>query len=107
MSAIDYQIDMFFSRMASLRFETSEENGWRKKYAERRGKYPKWTTRDGRQISICDMDDNHLTNTIEMLRRSGKGGQWLKILRMEKRWRNGKSDEEELRFMEEVAENVF
>lgn len=28
-----------------------------------------WTTRDGRKVRVCDMDDVHLENTIRMLNR--------------------------------------
>lgn len=30
-----------------------------------------WETADGRRVRICDMDDQHLINTMNMLRRVG------------------------------------
>jgi len=32
-----------------------------------------WTTRNGRIVAICDMDDQHLVNTIRMLEREVYG----------------------------------
>ncbi len=31
-----------------------------------------WTTRDGTHVRICEMDDNHLMNTIRMLERKSE-----------------------------------
>lgn len=31
-----------------------------------------WRTKDGRKIRVCDMDSNHLSHTINMLRRTAE-----------------------------------
>ena len=31
-----------------------------------------WTTKDGRKVRICDMTDDHLINSIKLLRRHGE-----------------------------------
>jgi len=35
-----------------------------------------WTTKDGRNILICDMNDEHIINTYKMLHRQNS---WLEI----------------------------
>lgn len=38
----------------------------------------RWTTKDGRKVRICDLDDKHLINIYKMLIRSHKN-RWITI----------------------------
>jgi hypothetical protein len=40
----------------------------------------KWTMRNGQQIDVDDMDDNHIKNTINMLRRNIGDRDILKLI---------------------------
>lgn len=42
---------------------------------------PTWTTRDGRVILVVDMGDQHLANTIAMLRRKNRGVAAYRVIR--------------------------
>jgi hypothetical protein len=44
---------------------------------------PIWITKSGQRIRLCDMEDSHLINSINMVNRSGRNESWFNILATE------------------------
>ena len=111
MSQIDLEIDRFFGEIASVRMDIQEYEDWCKKYENFRYHYPQWTMKSGEKISIWNMNDDHLINTINLIQRKDSGNTWLKVLNQEKTYRELLSKikilKEELAKMEEVSDLVF
>lgn len=111
MSQIDLEIDRFFGEMASMRIDIQEYEDWCRKYESFRYNYPQWTMKSGEKISIWDMNDNHLINTINLLQRKDSENTWLKVLNQEKTYRELLSKikvlKEDLFKMEEISDLVF
>jgi hypothetical protein len=49
---------------------------------------PIWITKSGQRIRVCDMEDSHLINSINMVNRSGKNEHWFDKLAIELKDRN-------------------
>ena len=109
MSAIDYETEQFFSEIASLRIDIQDFEEWCRKY--KGFKYPAWTMKNGKQISLSDMTDMHLKNTISMIEKKNPDNGWIKILKQEKRYREIRlilNDlNKRLDYLEKVSDNVF
>lgn len=108
---MDLEIDRFFGELASLRFDLDEFEEWCEKYEKFRYEYPKWTTKGGTKISIYKMTNEHLANTIALLKLRDSNSTWLKVLNQEQTYRNLQKRIEEYRCkinqMEDVMSVVF
>ena len=103
----DFMTEQFFAHHVQLQ----EECEWRAKWAVLRHNYPRWVTREGKEISIVQMTDTHLNNTIAFLERKNDSSRaiqtWLRILRSEKYYREHPLAEAELREENEIIDKVF
>lgn len=108
---MDQEIDRFFGKMASIRMDIQDYENWCEKYESFRREYPQWITRTNEAISIYDMEDDHLNNTIKMLEKKDKENSWLEVLKQEKTYRELKSKikdlKKELSSYEDTADKVF
>lgn len=111
MSAIDDITNKFFGEITSLRMDIKEYEDWCHSYERFRYKYPQWTMKSGEKISIWNMNDTHLINTINLIQRKDSGNTWLKVLNQEKTYRELlskiKALKESLFEMEEISDLVF
>lgn len=111
MSAIDYEIEDFFGKIASIRMDKQTYENWCENYEAFRYKYPQWITKTNEAINIYDMDDNHINNTISMLEERDKNNSWIAILKQEKNYRELKNKIKELNIelsaYQKVANLVF
>ena len=72
-----------------IRERIYENEKWINDYLSKRENYPKWTTRDGRQISVGDITDSHLENLLNFVPR---GNVWHQVFTCEKLYRKLKEE---------------
>lgn len=82
---IDNEIDRFFNAYASMHMDLMDYEQWCRIYES--FERPKWTMKNGEQIALCDMTDEHLENTIALVERKEPNNNWIKILRKQKTYR--------------------
>lgn len=107
MSAIDYEIEMFFSRAAWARYDLDENTAWCKRYRAERAKWPEWTTRDGKKIPVADLGDGHLANIIAWLEREHPGDTWTRALKKERHYRALQKENDSLRAEIRVSDDII
>lgn len=105
---MDFEIDKFFGEIASIRMDIDDLRRWCSKYET--FKY-EWTTRYGTKIKLSNMTEQHLNNTIALVKRKDPTNEWLIALEQEKTYRKYRERlsklTRELAEMEEVRDMVF
>ena len=110
MSFIDYQLDIFFGRMDSIRWDIAEYEMWMEDYKAKRETYPAWKTQDGKSIWVYELEDGHLDNLIPFIQKRDPENKthWLDLFKAEKLYRVLPQKitglKKELEEMERVAE---
>lgn len=108
MSTIDNQIGEFYDRLFYLRLSIEDYSEWINHYENIRKNYPSWKTKEGKQIKIEDIDNNHLNNLIALLTDKEPNSTWLKAFKQEQNCREVKEKlnklKQELSEMEEISD---
>lgn len=113
MSAIDYEIQRFFDSMLDIRDRIDVYEKWMAKYLSFRPNYPKWTTKEGQELALQEITDNHLEKLIPFIAQKDPENKtkWIDIFKQEKRYRLIKNEINDLRRyynkMQQVEEECF
>lgn len=85
MSAGEEAVDKYVSLVFSQRERIATKEKCIKAYEKQRNVFPKWITKNGKEICVAEIDNQHLCNLIEYVRRKDPESEWLKVFRAEKR----------------------
>ena len=106
MNGIDEQ---FFGEIAELHLQMESFRQYRDSHMR---ETIKWVTKSMVPIRVCDLDDNHLDNIINMLKskseKTDEVEKWLNFLRREKGYRRDYNNIKKKLFeYQEIMEKVF
>lgn len=106
MSAGEEVLGNYVSRIFAQRERIAAKEKMVKSYEEQRKDFPKWVTKNGKEIQVADIENQHLCNLIEFIRKKDPESEWLKVFRAETRNREFaaelKAMKKELEEMEEI-----
>lgn len=100
----DYMEQQFFSEAVEIRETICDTENWINNYLTERENYPKWKTREGKEIAVKDITDEHLNNLLSFLPNKNV---WHKALMCEKTYRNMKKKLVELKKASAECERVM
>lgn len=89
MAQLDYDEQRFYDHRINIRWTIEDYEEWCKEYLEQRKSYPMWKTKEGRELKIQDITDNHLENLIPFVLKKDPKNQthWIDVFRAERNYR--------------------